>query len=876
MLKLTDLKINYLTAPVGITGSIALSWVIESNCRNVVQTSYQVQVLRSGTMMHDSGIVFSSQSAHIRFCLNWDSLTRYCVRVRVTAGTEQSNWLEGSFVTGFQDITEWQGQFISAEPEIDCGRSYGTMVRKEFMVNKKIKEAWLTCSAHGLYHSFLNGERVSKDEMAPGWTSYNKRLLYQTYDVTGYIHMGKNAVGIMLGAGWYKGLMGYKRTRNHYGTRTAFGGQIILRYIDGTEEWICTDTSWKGTRGPVKFSEIYGGETYDARMEQDGWNEPDFHDSAWAAVEIVERDIHTLFPQTGCPVRVQETIKPASILTTPEGDTVLDFGQNMTGWCEIILNQPKAGALAELEFFEVLDSAGNVYTENLRGIHETIRYICRGKEKEIYRPWFTFQGFQYAKIISFPTAVQPECFTAHVVHSDMQQTGTFSCSSPLLNQLHHNILWGMKGNFLDVPTDCPQRDERLGWTGDVQVFARTSNLLMNTNAFYHKWLADVAADQNENGAVSHVVPDILTGNMEGDWLLNQSIQGGASGWGDVAVILPWALYQAYGDTDILNQQMGCMLAWIRFMHQHSDGCLFRFGAQFGDWLALDANPGSYKGATPDDYVCAAYYCYTVGLTGKMLDVLKREEEARHMFALAQSLRADFQCRFFQPDGSLTVQTQTAHVLALAFHLVPEPFRQQTVHRLTELLQENNGYLATGFLGTPYLLSVLSENGCLTEAYSLLLKEDFPSWLYQVKAGATTIWEHWDGRKPDGSMWSPDMNSFNHYAYGAVGEWLYRTIAGIEIDTQHPGYSHFYLKPQVGGGLAHAKAEFQSIHGKIVSGWHFANNTVTLTVEIPANTSADIILSQALKILDDDGLKFSYETSWKATAGSGQYTIVYQI
>lgn len=767
----------------------------------------------------------------------------------------------------------WRGQFISAEPESDKEQSYGTLLRKEFTITKPLREAWLVSTAHGLYHVFLNGRRVGRDELAPGWTSYNKRLLYQTHEVTNLLHPGKNAIGVMLGAGWYKGLMGYKHSRNNYGTRTAFGGQLILRYEDGAEEWICSDESWRGSKGPVLFSEIYDGEVYDARLEQPGWASPDFDETAWFPVAVVRRDLDTLFPQTHPPVREVDSISPIALLTTPQEDRVLDFGQNLTGWCETVMKNTHPGDVLELQFFETLDCAGNVYTENLRGAKQTLRYICKGSEQEIYRPWFTFQGFQYAKVVSYPGEVGLDCFTARSVHSDLEATGSFQCSNPLLNQLWHNILWGMKGNFVDIPTDCPQRDERLGWTGDIAAFARTACFLMDTDTFCRKWLADLAADQGRDGAVPHVVPDVLTGNMEDDWLLKDGFQGGASGWGDAAVILPWTLYLTYGDKDVLRQQMPSMLAWLGFLDKHSDGCLFRGPDQFGDWLALDAKPGSYKGATPDEYTSAAWYCHVTALVSKMLHAIEQEDEANDLSRKAEALKADFQARFFAVDGTLSVQTQTAHVLALAFDLVPEDFRAKTVEGLKVLLDQSSGHLTTGFMGTPHLAQVLSDNGALDEAYELVQKEDFPSWLYQVKHGATTVWEHWDGIRPDGSMWSADMNSFNHYAYGSIGEWLIRIVAGLEIDENHPGYEHFYICPQIGGGLSWAEMEYKSIRGPIAIRWQLKDTVVTLTADIPAGASADFVLTQAVTILENGGLVFH---GTQAHAEAGHYMVQYRI
>ncbi|MCD8353794.1 MAG: glycoside hydrolase family 78 protein [Clostridiales bacterium] len=899
MLTLSHLMVNGLTEPVGIRDSIELSWALESDQRNVIQTGYQIQLWEARTLLYDSGSVPSRQSAHVSLAWDWKSITRYTLRVRSAAGDERSQWAETNFVTAFQTPEEWRGSFRSAEPEEDKDQSYGTLLRRRFTISKAVKEAWLVCSAHGIYHAFLNGRAVSPDELAPGWTSYHKHLRYQTYEVTSLLRQGENALGVMLGAGWYKGMMGYKHTRNNYGTRTAFGGQLLLRYTDDTEEWVCTDEGWKGSRGPVLFSEIYDGEVYDARLqggaqprkcrltaEQPGWTEPGFDDSGWRVTEPVPQPVETLIPQQGCPVREMDCVSPVRLFTTPAGERVIDFGQNMAGWCAFTVENATPGDVAELLFFETLDAEGNVYTENLRGIRPRVRYICKGEAREQFRPLFTFQGFQYAQIISWPGVPKLEQFQGRVVYSAMEETASFLCSDPRLNQLWHNILWGMKGNFIDLPTDCPQRDERLGWTGDVVAFAPTSCLLMNTDAFYRKWLADVRADQFANGAVPHVVPDLLTGHMEGDWLLDQDVQGGASGWGDVAVLLPWALYLAYGDKTVLAEQMDSMLRWLDFLERHSEGCLFRFGAQFGDWLALDAAPpssgtsgaaplpaGSYKGATPDEYCSAAYYCYVTRLVGKMLRVLGRETEAEALERRAQALTADFQRRFFTSDGRLTVPTQTAHVLALRFDLVPEAWKPQVVQGLKDLLAQSGGHLTTGFLGTPHIAPALSENGCLEEAYALLLKEDCPGWLYQVKAGATTVWEHWDGKKPDGTMWSADMNSFNHYAYGSIGEWMLRTIGGLELDENRPGYEHFFIRPQIGGGLECVEISCRSSYGEIAIKWRKNGDVVTLEAVIPPNTSAEIQLVQAREVLDDGGLVFAED---QAHAGSGRWRVRYRI
>ncbi len=875
MVTISHLTVNGLREPGGLRPPLELGWFLESDRRDVRQEQIRIQVLKGDGDIpaQDSGWMPETRCTGVPVPLPdpGPGPVHLRLRLRVRAAGEESPWAEIPLTLTLAPGT-WQGDFISAEPEEDRGKSYGTLLRRTFSVTGPLKEAWLVSTAHGLYHPFLNGQRVCRDEMMPGWTSYRHRLQFQTFDVTALLHPGENAIGVMLGAGWYKGVMGFKHQRNHYGTCTAFAGQIILRYRDGREERIGSDGKWKGSPGPVVFSEIYDGEVWDGRLEQPGWASPGFDDRAWTPVRKVEGDFSALIPQEGPPVRVMERIPVQAMFRTPQGDRVLDFGQNLTGWCETVLEGCRPGQELELQFFEALDREGNVYTENLRGARQTLRHICRGEGREVCRPWFTFQGFRYARVISFPGELRPQCFTACVVHSDLEETGWFSCSNPLLNRLWENIRWSMKDNFLDIPTDCPQRDERLGWLGDIQAFAPTATFLMNTDAFLRKWLGDLAADQNGDGSVPHVVPDILTGHVGEDQLLDgNAFQGGASGWGDAAVVVPWTLWQVYGDTEVLRRQMPSMLSWLSYLDAHAQGCQVEAGDQFGDWLALDAEPGSYKGATPDSYCCAAWYCHSTALVASMLKAIGREEEGRALEEKAGALRQDFCRRYVDRQGSLTIQTQTAHVLALAYGLVPQPLRPGLAGRLKQLLEEA-GHLTTGFLGTPPLAGVLSENGCLEEAYDLVLREDWPGWLYQVKRGATTIWEHWDGQKPDGTMWSADMNSFNHYAYGSIGEWLVSTVGGLERDEAHPGFERFVIAPRIGGGLTWAEVKFLSPRGPIRIRWEQQGEQVVLQVEIPPCSRGEIRLPQGEEIVDGDTLAFR---EGRTQAPSGSYRIVWR-
>ncbi|MBE5910135.1 glycoside hydrolase family 78 protein [Pseudobutyrivibrio sp.] len=875
MLGIKSITVNYQCEPSGIVGPIQVGWKLKSDERNVKQLAYHLLIKDGDKTVYDSGKVESEESAHVYINEKWDDIRKYDIEVKAFTEKTETDWAKSYFVSGYQDISAWTGAFVTAEPLADADESYGTLVRDEFTVEKEIDRAYLVSTAHGLYRPFINGKKVGEDELTPGWTSYNKRLQYQTIDVSNVIKQGRNAWGAMLGAGWFKGDMSFNHKRNLYGKQTAFGGQIIIDYKDGNREVISTTDKFKGHKSPVIFSEIYDGEIYDARLEETGWCEAGYDDSSWIKTEVVARDIKTLVPQEGHGVRVITKLLPKEIITTPEGDTVIDFGQNLTGWVEFSVENASEGDEVELNCFEVLDSKGNVYLDNLRGAKETVKYTCKGSKKETFHPNFTFMGFQYVKINKFPGEIKKENFKAYAVHSDMTETGFFECSNKLINQLQHNIKWGMKGNFVDVPTDCPQRDERLGWTGDAQIFCSTATFLMDTYSFYSKWMKDVEADQAEDGAVAHVVPDILTGYSEGDWLMKNGTAG-SSAWGDVAVIEPWTMYLYYGDTSIIERQFDSMKAWIDFMTAHSkEDVLFNYGLQFGDWVALDAEEGSYFGATPVEYTCSAYYTYVTGLFSQMAKAIGRDKEASEYGALYNRLRKSFNDHFVNDKNEITVETQTAQIVALYFNLVDGEVRKNAVTKLKELLDKENGHLVTGFIGTPYINHALSENGCLKEAYDLLLKDDFPSWLYQVKMGATTVWEHWDGLKPDGTMWSPDMNSFNHYAYGSIGDWIYKVIGGIKPDESNPGFKHFCIAPEIGGALEFANTNYESVYGTIGVNWKKSSDKVQLHITVPVNTTATVILKHAKEVENSDGLSFTVNAAgYIAEAGSGEYNITY--
>lgn len=879
MIKLTEIRMDYLKNPVGVSGMPQFGWKIESDVRNVVQGAYQIQIASTEefeALIYDSAKVVSEESAHVFVKgVTLESAHTYYVRVRIwsTDGAETPWSGMTFFVTALLRNEEWKAEFISAETSEDALKSNGTYVRSEFTVRGKVKEAYSFTTALGLYKWYLNGKKVGSDEMAPGFTSYKKHLLFQTNNITEYLQEGKNAAGALLGAGWYKGKMGFLEERNNYGMQTAFLGQILIRYEDGTSEVIVTDETWKGSDAPILFSEIYDGELYDARLEQNGWAEENFDDSTWSTVSIASFDKKALTAQAGCRVKVVDEIPVKQIFVTPEGDSVIDFGQNLTGWVQVKV-KGKCGEKVELNCFEVLDTGGNVYRDNLRSAKQTITYICKDGEEASYHPSFTFQGFRYAKIAAFPGLYGPENFTAYTVHSDMEPTGTFACSNEDLNQLQSNILWSLKGNFLDIPSDCPQRNERLGWTGDAQIFCRTASYLMNTYTFFSKWLKDVEADQTPEGGIPHIVPDLITGKEESDWLLSQGTHSAAA-WADAAVINPWTLYLTYGDLKILEEQYECMKKWILFMKNHAVDGIWNYKLQFGDWVALDAEEGSYFGATPNDLTCTAYYVYSTGLFVKIAKILGKDADFKEFQELHKDIKNGFQQHFFDNGGNMTVQTQTAHIIALYFGLVPKEQQGKIADDLVKLLEKEKGHLVTGFVGTPYFCHALSQNGHIKEAYELLLKDDFPSWLYQIKRGATTIWEHWDGLKPDGSMWSPDMNSFNHYAYGAIGEWLYRVVAGIEIDEDKAGYKHTIIYPRMGGGLTFVQASYNGVYGNIEIEWKLCGGKAELTVVIPPNTTASVCLENTVEIEETEGILFKKNGSDSVgIIGSGSYHFVW--
>lgn len=840
--EVVKLVTEYHRNPIGIdVEKPRFSWQLVSDAQNVMQNAYEIRVAdlpknlgRMSAQIWTSGKIESDQSVNIEYKgPALESMQRAYWQVRVWDNSgKASDWSEPAFwEMGILEPESWTASWITLPNEAKTKSSKPAhYYRNEFSLNKKVSKARVYVTSLGVYELYLNGEKVGDELFTPGWTTYNKRLQYQTYDVTSMLQK-KNAIGAMVGDGWFRGSIARDLC---YGDKLALLLQLQVFYADGTSETITTDKSWKVNVGAIRESDIFNGEIYDARLEMEGWSNTDFNEEKWKNVTVLNHPKDILVAPSGVSVKAIEEIKPIEIITTPKGETVLDMGQNMVGWVRFKVNGEKGDSIT-LKFAEVLDKEGNFYMENLRSAKCTDIYILKGEGEEIWEPKFTFHGFRFVKVEGLTEVPKPDQITGVVIHSDMNPTGSFSCSEPLINQLQHNIQWGQKGNFLDVPTDCPQRDERLGWTGDAQVFAPTAAFNFDVAAFYRKWLKDLAADQLPDGKVPDVVPDVRDG------------RGGSTAWADAALIVPWTNYLVYRDKRILEEQYPSMVAWVGYMQkQAGESNLWTGGKHYGDWLAFASDRSDYTGATTEkDLIATAYYKYSSGLLAKIAAILGKDADSKKYAALSENIKKAFINEFVTPAGRLVSHTQTAYSLALAFDLLPENLVSSAADYLAEDV-EKMGHLTTGFVGTPLLCKTLSAHGYEDLAFMLLTRKEYPSWLYPVTQGATTIWERWDGQKPDGTFQTPGMNSFNHYAYGAIGEWLYTYVSGIKIDEENPGYKHFYVEPHPGGGLTNATAGFDSIYGKIKSSWKIEGNSVTYNIEIPANTTATVLLPNSAK------------------------------
>ena len=689
--------------------------------------------------------------------------------------------------------------------------------KKVLWLDKPVRKATLFCSALGYYEAYLNNQRVGKFIFAPGWTTYGKRLQYQEYNVTNLLEEC-NTLDIALG----NGMRFHGNPHENYESITsredALIAALVIEYEDGTEDFIPTDSSWKCSKSNIVYSHVYNGETVDFTMNTD---------EEFPVKELPDINMDILIETEGEEVREMTRLNAIELIKTPKGETVIDFGQNLTGYVEWSV-PAKKGKEFKLYHAEILDKDGNFYTENLRGAKAQVSVISDGVERT-YKPHFSFQGFRYIKLEGFENEdINLENFTAVVVFSDMKRIGYFACGNDLVQQLYENIVWGLRGNFLDVPTDCPQRDERLGWTGDAQVFARTASTTYRTDKFFRKWLHDLAADQRENGAITDVCPD-----------LQRWESYGSSAWADASVIVPYQVYAAYGDKTIIEEQFESMKKWIDFMENNGTekGLFDAHEHHFGDWLSLDAGNEATGGLTDKNLIGSAYLAYSNSLFIKMGKAIGKDM-SYYEDLYEHSIKA-YRKKFLN-TGKTEHETQTSNVLALHFNLTDN--REREAEKLVKDI-EACGHLKTGFVGTPYLLHTLTEIGRADLAYKLLLRKEFPSWLFPVTRGSTTMWERWDGMKEDGSFATPEMNSFNHYAYGSVGDWLYKTVAGIDYDINEPGYKHIIFRPLPCKALGYAKARIITDNGDIISGWEYTGkgNECKFTFTIPNGCHATLYL-----------------------------------
>lgn len=838
--KLNNLQVENQSSPMGIDQmKPRFSWVLNSPQHNVMQTAYELEVSQGKKLVWSSGKVMTDQSTFVVYAgPDLSSCSRYDWKVRVYDNQGQSSeWAGASFETAFYQKSDWKASWITSGIAGDTVNGIVPVFRKAFKLNKSVKSARLYVTSLGVYDLKINGSRVGDDFLTPGWTSYKKHLQYQVYDVSSSIKKGDNAIRVLLGSGWYRTRLTWQDKVNIYGDKTALLLQLEVTYTNGKKEIITSDESWKAAESHIRYSEIYDGEIQDLSMQMADYSMPAYNDASWKNVEKTDHTYETLTSQINEPISIVETLKP-KLITSAKGVKILDFGQNLVGWVKLSISG-NAGKKLKLTHIEMLDKFGEPYYENLRSAKAQASYMLDGKSHQT-EPHFTFYGFRYA-IVEGIDQVNPNDFEGIVLSSNMKTIGSFECSDPMLNQLQSNINWSLWGNFLDVPTDCPQRDERLGWTGDAEVFSRTATFNRQANQFFAKWLKDVAADQKPNGSVPFVIPDVLSNT-------NMDFGIGAAGWSDASIIIPYNTFLSFGDKQVLEVQYPSMQAYLNYMHEASNDDLWNTGFQFADWLSYrvddsKTNLGQKSAITDNFLVAQCFYAYCCEIMQEVATVLGKKEDAQKYKTLLAKVKSQFQKEFMTASGRLISETQTAYVLALQFDMLPESLRPSAVDRLVKNIESYNYHLTTGFLGTPFLNHVLTRYGKADVAYKLLYQDTYPSWLYPIKYHeATTIWERWDSKRPDSTFQDPGMTSFNHYAYGAIGDWMYRTIGGIDTDKgAGAGYKHILIQPVFDDKLSFAKTSLETNYGLLSTDWKKSGNQVTMQVTIPANTSASVTL-----------------------------------
>jgi alpha-L-rhamnosidase len=851
------LRCEYRVNPLGIDVTAPrLSWEMHDARRGAAQTAYQILVASTPEKLAadqgdlwDSGKVVSDQTAQIVYAGKPLQSRMECFwKVRLwdadgkpSTYSKAALWSMGLLKP--EDVkAKWigvQGPMIHPDKGPTDAKSKDVLgcplFRKQFTVEKPIRRATLYASALGNYALSINGQSLPvADFFNPGWTDYRKRVYYNTYDVTRLVHKGgRNAIGAVLAAGWYAGAIGFKSDRFIYGRDPRLFVQLELEADDGSIQTIATDGSWKTAWGPWIEGEFLAGETYDARKEMRGWDSPEFNDAAWESVAVTDR-IEAQFQAIPTnPVRVTGFLKPVKVTQQRPGVYVFDMGQNFAGFAVLHAKGP-AGTKIVLRFAEMLNPDGSIYTTNLRGARCTDTYVLSGKGEETWAPQFTFHGFRYLEMTGYPGTPAKSTILGVAINSATPMVGSFECSSPMVNKLYSNICWTQRANFISIPTDCPQRDERLGWTGDAEVFCRAATYNADVASFFTKWLVDLEDAQQPDGGVTDVAPFVL------------NLGHGTAAWADAGTICPATIYWVYNDKRLLEKHYGMMVRLVEFDRKHSKD-LLRPAEGYGDWLSIKAD-------TPKDVIGTAFFAESTHLTAQAARVLGKEADARKYQALFEDIKRAFNKAYVAPDGRIKGNTQTCYVMALYFNLLPEDKRPLAAKYLVEDIAARGGCLSTGFVGTSMLMPVLAQTGHQDVAYRLLLNETFPSWGYSIKHGATSIWERWDGWTAEKGFQDPGMNSFAHYSFGAVARWMFQSVAGI--DTDGPGYKRLLIRPQlpVGAGwqpaplgqpgLSWVKASYRSLHGRIATEWRTEGGKFALGVTIPANTIATVSLPAA--------------------------------
>lgn len=856
-LSITRLTTNGRLNPLGIgREDISLGWVVESEVRGTVQSAYQVRVgsAERGADVWDSGRVASERQIDVALpaSVRLRSATRYFWQVKIWDGSgAASEWSAPAWFETGLSAEDWSNArwITHGAPEPANSARAGTvsrpLFRRVFSLGKPVKSARLYASAHGIYQFSLNGEKVGDQFLAPGWTDYARRLQAQSYDVTPLLRSGENALGAALGDGWYRGKVGLN-WHHIYGDTLALIAKLRVTYTDDSTEEVVTDGDWRSSEGPFVQADLQDGESYDARREQPGWDRAGFDAAKWSPVSIAWVEPSNFVAQPDEPVRATEVVTARARTEPSSGEFVYDLGQNLVGVARVKLTG-KAGQTVRLRYAEELnrqgERRGRLYTENFRSAKVTDTYTFARDETVVYQPTFTQHGFRYVEITGAATPPETSDVQAVVLGSDLPNTGDLRLAQPMLDQLVRNIHWGQRGNFLSIPTDTPARDERLGWTGDIAVFAPTAARYQDTRAFLSKWMDDLRDAQRDDGNIPAIVP------QPRDYFSATGV-----GWSDAFIAVPYAVWRATGDTRILRRNWDAMRRFYRFVHDSAtrDGNLLEEGRSSwfsGDWLNLEG----VDRIAEHRVIATAYFAENTRKMAEMAAAVGDSAQAAEWNALVPRIRAAFTAAYRHPDGTIEMGTQTVYAMALGMDLIADPTeRALTATKFVEKLAADNFHLKTGFLGTPWLLPALSKIGRDDLAMKLLLNEDYPSWGFEIRMGATTMWERWNSIRADGQFGPVDMNSFNHYAYGAVGDWMFDHLGGVQ--PIEPGYRRFRIAPLVGSdAVKQAQCSLLTPYGTIRCEWKVAEGELQLAVAVPVGTTAEITLPvKTIAVVSESG------------------------